>query len=201
MEIYEKGEIWEDKGNDLTYSYTKVILKQGDTFFSAQTTVRLGSSIDIDKLDPISIPIEDIRPPYSTDLTLAPTPLPVDNYIKRSSLLDCGNGPGTRPSDLFLAEARTCELLMKFPYPNVAEYFGCVCLDNRTEGLCFVKYERTLAARLAEGGSLDRVEVCGEIKLGIQHLHWLGLSHNDINPYNIMFKSDGTPVIIDFDSC
>lgn len=32
-------------------------------------------------------------------------------------------------------------------------------------------------------------------------MHGLGLVHNDINPSNIMFDLDDTPVIIDFDSC
>lgn len=36
---------------------------------------------------------------------------------------------------------------------------------------------------------------------GIQHLHSLGLVHNDINPSNVMFDEDVTPVVNDFDSC
>lgn len=39
------------------------------------------------------------------------------------------------------------------------------------------------------------------IRAGIQHLHSLGLIHNDINPANVMFDGDGIPVVIDFDSC
>jgi serine/threonine protein kinase len=59
----------------------------------------------------------------------------------------------------------------------------------------------TLAALLQAGDHPISRDVCVGIKRGIRHLHRLGFSHNDINPYNIMFKSDGTPVIIDFDSC
>lgn len=36
---------------------------------------------------------------------------------------------------------------------------------------------------------------------GIQHLHSLGLVHNDVNPANNMVDEDGTAVLIDFDSC
>ena len=59
----------------------------------------------------------------------------------------------------------------------------------------------TLEDRLLDRGHTVGRHVCLGIRRGIQHLHRLGLSHNDINPYNIMFKSDGTPVQIDFDSC
>ncbi len=39
------------------------------------------------------------------------------------------------------------------------------------------------------------------IRAGIAHIHGLGFAHNDLNPTNIMFGDDDTPVIIDFDSC
>lgn len=38
------------------------------------------------------------------------------------------------------------------------------------------------------------------IEDGVQHLHGLGLIHNDLNPSNIMMDG-GNAVIIDFDSC
>ncbi|KAK4182439.1 hypothetical protein QBC35DRAFT_509984 [Podospora australis] len=48
--------------------------------------------------------------------------------------------------------------------------------------------------------SKDHSNVLAGIKSGIQHLHALGLVHNDINPSNIMLDGDKA-VIIDFDSC
>jgi serine/threonine protein kinase len=42
------------------------------------------------------------------------------------------------------------------------------------------------------------------IKRGLEHLHSLGLVHNNINPANIMFPTkddDATAMIIDFRSC
>jgi serine/threonine protein kinase len=39
------------------------------------------------------------------------------------------------------------------------------------------------------------------IKRGIDHIHSLGLVHNDINPNNIMITRDDNAVIIDLDSC
>lgn len=38
------------------------------------------------------------------------------------------------------------------------------------------------------------------ILVGIKHLYSLSLVHNDINPGNVMFDEDGTPILIDFDS-
>jgi hypothetical protein len=69
MEIYDKGEIWDGDGDDFAYSYPKVILSKGDTFYHARTSQGLGSALNIDELSPIPIPIQDIMPPYSTDLT------------------------------------------------------------------------------------------------------------------------------------
>ena len=39
------------------------------------------------------------------------------------------------------------------------------------------------------------------LRVAQAYLHSLGLAHNDINPYNIMVREDGTPVLIDFGSC
>lgn len=47
---------------------------------------------------------------------------------------------------------------------------------------------------------LDRVKFFESLKSAVEHLHTLGLAHNDINPDNIMVKN-GSPVLIDFDSC
>src|SRR5271170_2135920 len=201
MKIYDKGELWDGDRDDLTYLYTKVILRKGDAFFYARTSQRLGSAIKIDELDAIPIPIEDVRPPYRVDLTRAPVPLPVDCFMKYANLLDCGSFVGPPPSDLVLAEAQICEILRACPHPNIAQYFGCVIQGGRISALCFAKYDITLAALLRAEDYPISWDVCAGLERGIRHLHSLGFSHNDVNPYNIMFKSDRTAVIIDFDSC
>jgi serine/threonine protein kinase len=201
MQIYQKGECWEEKGHDLTFSYTKVILKHGDDFFYARTNLRLLSPIDVSELHAVPIPIEHIRPLYSADLTQAPTPLPDDTYVKVTNLLSGCSHSEHPPSAVVLAEARICETLRKHAHPNIGEYIGCITQDERITGLCFTKYDKTLADRLSDAEDLIEREVCLDIRRGIEHLHRLGITHNDINPYNIMFKSDGTAVLIDFDSC
>lgn len=39
------------------------------------------------------------------------------------------------------------------------------------------------------------------LESAVETLHSLALAHNDLNPYNIMVKDGGTPVLIDFGSC
>ena len=201
MEVYQKGECWEEKGSEVTFSHTKIILKRGDDFFYAATNLHLPSSIDISKLDPIPIPIDHIRPFFSAELTRAPTPLPDHTFVKVPCLMDCGSDVKYPPNALVLIEAQICETLKQYPHSNIAEYIGCVTQDDRIMGLCFAKYDKTLADRLSDQDDLVELEVTLAIRRGIEYLHRLGIMHNDINPHNIMFKSDGTPVLIDFDSC
>lgn len=39
------------------------------------------------------------------------------------------------------------------------------------------------------------------IKAAVEHLHSIGLAHNDLNPFNIMMDKYGLPVLIDYGSC
>lgn len=39
------------------------------------------------------------------------------------------------------------------------------------------------------------------VRLGIEHLHSLGLCHNDVCPFNIMLTDDDTAILIDLDAC
>jgi serine/threonine protein kinase len=204
MEVHEYKQAWMDMGDDFEYSHTTVILRRGDEFFYARTIRRYRSSSEISShdLDLHPIPAADIWPVFSTDLTRAPDPLPADCYVKRPSLLHYADMTfRSQLSNLLLQEARTCELLRKNPHPNIAQYLGCIIHNNRITGLCFVRYSMTLAHGLNDNAHpLQREIILNGIALGIEHLHGLGIIHNDVNPSNIMLKSDDTPVIIDFDS-
>lgn len=202
--VLEQSQAWIDVGDDLEYSHTMVIVRVGDDIFYARTKHRYHPSdtINPDDLEMHPIPAREIWPPFSNDLTRAPDPLPVDSYVKHPSLLSYGEIDNVQISDLLLGEAQICEILRKYPHPNVAQYLGCTVQGNQITGLCFVKYDLTLADRLNDcDRPLNRDRCWKDIERGVRHLHSLGLIHNDINPYNIMLKSDDTPVIIDFDSC
>ena len=48
---------------------------------------------------------------------------------------------------------------------------------------------------------LDVVRCMEGLRSGVQHLHSLGLAHNDLNPSNIALDDNDRPIIIDFGSC
>ena len=204
MHVEEQGEQWDEVEGDLEFRYTIIILREGDDYFLARYNSRMMPSdqVNLDALEMRPIPTAHLWPTYSNDLTPAPDPLPLDCYIKRPSMIQYSEDATSGIPNLFLAEARTCELLSKHPHPNIARYHGCLVRDNRLTGLCFAKYDKTLEdRRKCDDNTLPRHILKG-IESGIHHLHSLGIIHNDVNPSNIMFKADDdTPVIIDFDSC
>lgn len=143
----------------------------------------------------------------ATGFMRAPDPLSQDHYIKRPSLLHCddtevSSSPGTI-STLLLQEAQICEILAKSPHPNIAKYLGCVVEHDRITDLCFQKYGPDLSQRVQDNGGhalVDKESCLQSIRLGIDHLHTLGIIHCDINPSSILSDGDGF-VIADFDSC
>ena len=141
-----------------------------------------------------SIPKEDLWPPFTDHLTLAPHPLPNDIFLKKPSLIGLGLGTGPKPREILLHEAHMCEILRRYLHPNIASYLGCV----RDEG--FVRYKETLSDRLRGRNRPLNLRSCLKgVKSGLDHLHDLGLNH--INPANIMLDKEDVPIIIDFDSC
>ena len=205
MEVLEQSSIWKDVGDDMQFDHTKIILREGDDYFYARSPARYRpqDKIDPDQLEKHPIPSAHIWPSFPEDLTRALDPLPDDFYVKVPSLIDYADDDDEsfRPRELLLAEARICEILIKFPHPYIARYLGCRVQGNRITGLCFARYKTTLADRLRDNDCQLPPDTYSKIEKGIQHLHSLGLVHNDVNPRNIMFSRDGSPVIIDFDSC
>lgn len=150
------------------------------------------------------VPDQDIYPPLPQDilvLTSGGSGCKADTYIKRPKLLSYHLFAGQRIlADRFLEEARNLQLVHQHPHPNVAEFRGCIVNNDRIIGLVLKRFALDLASRLG-GEPLDRQACFQSIKAGLDHLHQLGLAHNDINPHNIMMDSDDKPVIIDLGSC
>ena len=95
-----------------------------------------------------------------------------------------------------------CEILRRHPHPNIASYLGCVRDEGLVTGLCFVRYKEDSSDRLGDSSRPLNLRSCLEgVKDGLDHLHNLGLIHNDMNPANIMLDKEDVPIIIDFDSC
>lgn len=205
MKFYAKAETWEFGGGDPTFIHTNVIFQDGDNYFWSQLPKRehlLDDPASIDRSLLQQIPAEHIWPLFDEDqLTICQNPDIPGVYIKQPRLT--GYRGSASLSEYLLQEAHICQFLMKHPHENVARYLGCVVKAGRITGLCFEKYEETLADRLEAGHLVDNESCLQQVKAGIDHLHKLGLVHNDIHSDNIMFagRHSNTPVIIDFDSC
>ncbi|KAK3391220.1 kinase-like domain-containing protein [Podospora didyma] len=202
MEICEHGEIFVERDDDLIFDHTKIILRDAnDEYFYAKTNQRMTrvSIVDVNGLDTTRIPADHIWPLANPKFTRAPDPLPPTSYLKRPRLLyyglddlDCGNQ--------ILTEVEACEVLKRYPHPNIAPYLGCIVKEGRIRGLAFARYSVTLSQMLKDETPFDRGHCLCGIEAGVRHMHKLGLVHNDLNPSNIMMDGDN-PVIIDFDSC
>ena len=203
MEVLECNEMFEEADGDLSFSHTKVIVRQSAQYFYATTRGRYRNTSDIDPqtLNLSPIPSSKIWPEYSTQFTRIPTSLLQNCYIKRPSLIYYGDIiASSEQASLLVQEAKICETLKGSPHPNIARYLGCLVEDNKITGLCFVRYGDTLSKIIKRSHIIDRNSCLANIRRGIEHLHQLGIIHCDINPNNIFTDGDSF-VIGDFDSC
>ncbi|AEO70700.1 uncharacterized protein THITE_2122389 [Thermothielavioides terrestris NRRL 8126] len=153
------------------------------------------------------VPDSEIYPavPPNTALTIAPTDLDdTSAFIKRSGLNCYESMKGTNfvPKGV-LEETLIMEQISRTPHPNIVRYLGCRVYRGRITAICLERLEHTLMQYIHEPGfaSLDKAKFVKGLESAVAYLHSLGLAHNDINPYNIMVRQDGTPVLIDFGSC
>jgi serine/threonine protein kinase len=155
------------------------------------------------------LPDEEIYPllPEDENITVAPDDV-AGFYVKRTAWSTYLDFRGTEfLPKLMLKETRTMELLTRHPHPNIVRYYGARVKRGRITGLVletfpfphdlgFVKTRPDLFK-----GSLDKERILSGLRSALDHLHSLGLAHNDINPANIMLGDGGAPKLIDFGSC
>lgn len=194
-----------EKDGDWVFHSTKIIIEQGDRYFSASVPERqrqLLATIDLDRLCKTVIPTEDIWPLHEPGISIIAEPPTAEHFCKKPSLIQYGDTEASlHPGRELLKEAKVCEVLKQRPHPNVAAYFGSIVEGGRIKGLVFQKYAMTLSQRLRIPKPFDGMRCLRAIEEGLRHLHSLGLVHNDLNPSNIMVDNDDNVVIIDFDSC
>ncbi|PUU77425.1 serine/threonine-protein kinase-like protein [Tuber borchii] len=204
MEVCEQADMFAEEHEDLVFSHTKIILREGNQYYYAITSRQYPatSKVDLGELDIVPIPTSQMWPSFSAQFGRAPEPLPQDCFVKRPSLLNYRDTEDfNHLRSLLLNEAEVCEILRASPHPNIAQYLGCIVEDDKIMGLCFVKYGMNLSERVTKDSRpFDADLILQGIQEGIRHLHSLGLIHCDINPTNIVMDGD-TPVIVDFDSC
>ncbi|KXG50348.1 uncharacterized protein PGRI_068390 [Penicillium griseofulvum] len=149
---------------------------------------------------------QDIYPKIPTDihLTLAPEGLDASLvHVKRPGLqwYDDMTGTNYLPKAV-LDETIVMEQISKSPHQNIIRYHGCHVRRGYITSIALERLEQNLTeyASTSDFQQLDKIKFFESLKSAVEHLHTLGLAHNDINPDNIMVRN-GSPVLIDFDSC
>ncbi len=222
VDVLENHEAFEEVDGRFQFTGTLVVYRANNDIYHAVSKARYRSSSEIRAghlTKVLLIPVSAYRPSFPSNFTRVPDPLLPSCHIKKPPLFDYDRirqGPHpNRIMESILREVGVCEILKRHPHPNIATYLGCQVSDSRITGICFAKYHSTLmqtvnpgnhmkrklrAARLLHQQREDYSRVLEGVERGIQHLHSLGLVHNDINPSNIMLHND-TAIIIDFGSC
>ena len=149
------------------------------------------------------IPDEAIYPMMTPNLT-ALTDGDVKNYfVKRPKFL-CLDSPDETEllPRMLIEEAHILEFLKLHQHRNLVRYHGCTSRNGRLTGIALERFDVILQHRFEdEPRDLD-IEACIDgIRAGVEHLHALGLAHNDLNPMNIALDKEDLPVILDFGSC
>jgi len=127
-----------------------------------------------------------------------------NSLTKKSHLLNYF-GPNPEASRTYFAdEVAVMDMLHDKPHDNIVKCLGLVVKKGYIIGIALERYPESLARRCADKTrplDIDIGKCIKGIADALVHLHDQGYCHNDVKPDNIMLKADGTPVLIDFDSC
>lgn len=211
-----------DDGDDIFHHWAFFWSNGEDFFYSEYPERFLPEDKSALGLNAELIPRTSYEVTAPPNLLQAPTPQPEDSYIKRLRIQHYSpTKDGSKFAiNLLIHEALVCDKLAKHPHPNICEYRGYVVNERGyMAGLCFKGYSKNLDQAIGDGDPVDSKAIVEGIRLGLKHMHSLGLVHvriflsscvvshltssfqNDVNPWNIMLASASWPVIIDFDSC
>ncbi|KAK7995111.1 serine/threonine-protein kinase [Apiospora arundinis] len=205
------GESFEDDGSgNLAFKCTKLLLIDQTTHRAWVGTAnipkkQLKLEQAVDCLRPV--PNHHIYPTVTPDLPLVVSAKYVsspDDWIKRPDIFVYSQVAGTTMiADDFMEEIRILQTIHESPHPNIVKFKGCIEDADRVVAVLLKRYRITLEVRV-EGynqPAFDARACLREIEAGIEHLHSLGLAHNDLNPSNIMVNEHDKPVIVDMGSC
>ena len=157
-------------------------------------------------LDEVNRNLERVRDEEIYPLpTLSTSTLPShghDVFIKRPKLHIDDYLPHGFLAQVLYEEAQVLEFLARHPHPNLVRYLGCMVKRSRITGIALERHATTLQECSRSGfRGLDPQMLIQGLRRGVDHLHALGLAHNDLNPSNIAIGDDNRPVILDFGSC
>lgn len=137
------------------------------------------------------------------DITLAKKDDLMKRFVKRPQahcLLNEFEAPLV--PQMLLDEVYILQQLMENPHPNIVRYHGCIVNRGHITGIALERLPTTLDHRfLNDASGFDEQEFEIELRSAIDHIHLLGLAHNDLNPTNIALNEHDRPIIIDWGSC
>jgi len=147
------------------------------------------------------LPDDDVDPRVPPSVTIVSPPIHSKLFVKHPKLNTGFRGAGLLPK-LTLKELEVLERLKERPHPHIVRYHGCLTARNRVVGLVFDYCSRTLYQTLEEDRRSIDIKTCmNSITAATEHLHALGLAHNDLNPHNIMVDENNVTYVIDMGSC
>jgi len=199
-------EAWGSDAESSKYVTFYHVTSTGELYFGESSKQKMSISLNEYRSALQRVSDDEIYPkiPEGTRLTVAPEAL--DDtlaYFKRTGLVhyESMRGTGFVPKAL-LDEVLVMEQISKASHPNIVGYYGCRVNRGRITAIVLERLGQTLEQYAAERPSLDLDidRFFKDLKSAVDCLHSMGLAHNDINPRNIMVKN-GSPVVIDFDSC
>ncbi|KAK0302530.1 hypothetical protein LTS01_023867 [Friedmanniomyces endolithicus] len=128
------------------------------------------------------IPDHDTFPEVTQDITPLPPHSDATELFFKRPQIHCllEEFGGSIVPQMLLEEAQVMEFLARHPHPNI-KILDHLFHDDAF-GLDFDRFER-------------------QCRDAINHIHSLGLAHNDLNPSNIALHSNNDPVILDWGSC
>jgi serine/threonine protein kinase len=184
-----------------TFTY----IDKDDRAWFGQTTEKRKYDLTVQDLNRLlqQVPDEKIYPLQTTTVPVVPEEIRNQFYIKRPKLLCLDNEAEAKLlPQLLLGEAEVLQFLEQNPHPNIIRFHGCTVNRSRYTGLALDKHSVILQYRHEDvPHPLDTSACMRGIRAALQHLHSLGLAHNDINPTNIALDVNDNSILLDFGSC
>jgi len=199
-------EAWDSETNAPKYVTFYYINHDEHVYFGQSSKNK--RDITLDEYSAALKPVRDdeLYPTIPTDVSLTIAPADLDDhtaFVKRPGFVCYEEMKGTSyiPSVL-LNETIIMETISELPHPNIVKYYGCRIQRGRITAIVLEQLEWTLTqyVHMPDFQQLSQVRFIADLQSAVDHLHSLGLAHNDISPDNIMIRN-GQPILIDLGSC